>query len=153
MAEYRYDLDGRSGKFWHVVWKVRKMYEVAIPSGTVPELTGMSIAATEIVLRFAEPLTTEQENWLATLITDPDLFAPHMTGFVTVPGNVWAIIDVFEDMEDFNAWIDSMGISGLRGMLFEDADGNMEVHFNRTLTKQEKTDVLQAYQALGNWKA
>lgn len=154
MATYSYDINGRSGKRWHIIIKVEKVI------GIKP---GVSITSNDkIHLRFPTDLTIQQETDLDALMTDPTLFEPRLTGFVEDPGQVVTIEDVFMSMERFNNWIASLGISGLEAMQFaveSDPIGNpgvydiIELHFNRAISVQEKKDIIDGYKALVNWKA
>lgn len=155
MERYTYPLNGRSGKIWHVSWKIWKVL------GFEPDR--MARTQTSFSVEFETPLTTEQETDLDNLMTDATLFDPQLSGFISGTGtNVFVVNDLFMSTEHFQAWIDGMGISGLDAIIFaveSDPIGNpgvydrMEIHFNKILTNPEKNKVVAAYAAAGDWQA
>lgn len=153
---YGYPLDGRSGKNWHVLWKVRKVMNDE--SATITIMGGKTI-----VVEFDAPLSFEDEEKLKELMTDKHLFDPVFPGFVNeVDSNVFVIQDAFMRIAFFNSWIESMGIENLDAMIFAVASDpvnhpteydRMEVHFSRLLTASERAKVEEGYARLGGWKA
>ncbi|GAG03661.1 unnamed protein product [marine sediment metagenome] len=156
MADFKYEfpLDGRSGKMWHMTYKVHRVV------GLKP---GAARNSTRILLMFNQALDSTQEADLNTFMARADIFDAIHTGFIEGTGtNVFVVKDLFYSRAAIDAWIASMGISGLDGMMFaveSDPIGNpgiydeIHIHFNKLLTQQDKKKVANAYSGAGDWQA
>jgi hypothetical protein len=155
METYRYPLDGRSGKNWHVLWKIDKVLGFSAYSA--------SFTLKEILVGFETALSPDQEAKLAELMADESLFKAGLAGFVgDIDSNVYVVKDVFMHTKKFKAWIESIGIDDLDATVWAvESDpvnspkvhDRMEIHFNRLLTHSERVQVESGYARLGSWKA
>lgn len=154
MKTYRYPLGGRSGKNWHVLWKIRKLLGI--------ETCNLYFTLKEILVEFETPLPPDQEAKLVELMADENLFKAGMPGFVSeVDSNIFVVQDAFMRIGFFNNWIKSMGIENLDAMVWAVASDpvnnpteydRMEIHFSRLLTHSERVKVEEGYARLGSWK-
>ena len=156
MADFKYPFprDGRDGKMWHMMYKIERIV------GLKP---GASRNSTRILLFFDQALDSTQETDLNAFMAQADIFDAIHTGFIEGTGtNVFVVKDLFHNRAALDAWIASMGISGLDAMMFaveSDPIGNpgvydeIHIHFNKLLTQPEKKDVENAYSDAGDWQA
>ena len=141
---YSYPRDERSGRAWHMRFKVNELI------GEMPE---SAISEDAIVLTFKVDLDTEEQVKLGSLMARPDLFEPSHAGYIDTAKQVLLIEDAFDNEKVFNEWIEKMGIPDLKAMYFAIGRTHMEVHFSRVLSQPERQDILKAAKNLMSWKA
>ncbi len=144
--EYHYSFPRiqATGNTWHMLQKIQLLVGL--------EPTGSHNSPTATLITFNQELTTQQEQDLANLLLQPDIYDPGWPGFQITPDQCLYIDDIFDEEADFAAWLASIGVSGLDGLRWfvEKVQGSgnrngIQITFNKVLTQPDKNKILNAY--------
>ena len=149
MAQYRFPAPVQDGSVWHLLYKIE--YTLGVKA------TSVSTSGGQITVNFSVDLTTQQETDLDALISGTP-YAPSFPGYLEMTGNTLYIRDLFDQVEWFNTFIASIGISGLQATMWYVPTGDngtkkdgILLKFNKILTNSDKRKIKAAYGDNANW--
>jgi hypothetical protein len=121
--------------------------------------TSVATAGGQIHVNFSTDLDAQQQTDLEALISG-DPYAPGFAGYLDDSGNTLFIRDLFDQVEWFDAFINSIGISGLQATMWYVPTGDngtkkdgIMLKFNKVLTQGDKKKIKDAYADNANWGA